>query len=585
MCRFFIKASILFFSYFFYLFIPQVCFGVTSSDTTGSFFENGVFHYNDGENSRMTLLFDYYHHGLPSTKVGKYITTGSWVDSDGRYGWDDFVHTNTFDHAYILLKDDFNIKMGTQAYTHERLNGIDGVVIISADNPQLIKDANVISDSEIEVLERFVAEGGSLMIMLNGVGEDRFSESFETEQIRKLITTFGLDFNADHTHYSDIVIPKGHPYFYDVENFHYGAGCTIRILDHAEDAHVLLDVYSDKGYPDRSVYGPGIVLTKYQKGKFILVGDAGSWTGNLSRPWVDNGPLLQQFFRYMKPDQGVRTADFSNYHNLSYKASFAALQAIPVKNTLGSVQQDGFGVFLPREQTKMPFLEGSAILNLDVVDSLNGTQLCANVSDFKWFDNIVTDDEVSQISFLVSRQGKVSDVQPKGKGGEWYAPDISALAALLPTDGVRPGDHWRSYEDLRVPTLKGVSAPLTKRIPMDFTYVDDVSYNGVQCRLLSASGESWLDDFEVSPENLLPQEELDKGVYRFFHPRGGKIIFKREQWVDAKTGVVIGAKIQARILTWVEDTRNEVGISNAQKDNSMLLSLAYLTNFQLQMEE
>src|SRR5690606_16672403 len=306
----FIKANILFFSY---LSVPQLCLGITPRDTIDSFFENGVFHYNDGENSRMTLLFDYYHHGLPSTKVGKYITTGSWVDSDGRYGWDDFVHTNTFDHAYILLKNEFNIKMGTEAYTHERLKGIDGVVIISADNPKLIKDAKVISDDEIGVLERFVAEGGSLMIMLNGVGEDRFSESFETEQIRKLITIFGLDFNADHTHYSDVAIPKGHPYFYDVENFHYGAGCTIRILDHAEDVQVLLNVYSDKGYPDRNVHGPGIVLTKYKKGKFILVGDAGSWTGNLSRPWADNSLLLQQFFRYMKPDQGVRTADFSNY--------------------------------------------------------------------------------------------------------------------------------------------------------------------------------------------------------------------------------------------------------------------------------
>src|SRR5690606_28109498 len=188
----------------------------------------GTINYDDDKDVK--LLFDYYHHNLPSTKVGKHIVTGSWLDSDGRYGWNDFVHTNTLDHAYTILSKEYSLSMGRSPYSEQLLKGFDGVVIFAADNPDLIAGAKVISDQEISVLEKFVEEGGSLMLMLNAMVEDRFSESFETNQVKKLLRKFGLAWNNDDTHYSDNVIPTGHPYFYDVPVFHYGAGCTLTIL-------------------------------------------------------------------------------------------------------------------------------------------------------------------------------------------------------------------------------------------------------------------------------------------------------------------------------------------------------------------
>src|SRR5690606_5799025 len=131
------------------------------------------------------------------------------------------------------------------------LKGFDGVVIFALDNPALIQDAKVISDDEISALKDFVHKGGSLMLMLNAVEKNRFNESFETVQTRKLLHQFGLDWNNDDTHYSDNTIPVGHPYFYDVQVFHYGAGCTIKILPDAPRPEVLLNVYSDSTYTDR----------------------------------------------------------------------------------------------------------------------------------------------------------------------------------------------------------------------------------------------------------------------------------------------------------------------------------------------
>src|SRR5690606_3518460 len=147
--------------------------------------EAEVINYNGIRDTK--LLFDYYHHGLPSTKVGNHIVTGSWTDTDGRYGWNDFVHTNTFDHAYTILSKEYSISMSRSPYSKKLLKDFDGVVIFAADNPLLIHDAEVITDTEIIALTDFVEKGGSLMVMLNAIEKNRFNESFETKQMKKLL--------------------------------------------------------------------------------------------------------------------------------------------------------------------------------------------------------------------------------------------------------------------------------------------------------------------------------------------------------------------------------------------------------------
>src|SRR5690554_1083228 len=78
-------------------------YSVQKENVTGGIINNQTI-YSPEPFEPYNILFDYYHHSLPSTKVGNYITTGSWVDDKGRYGWDDFVHTNTFDPVYIALE-------------------------------------------------------------------------------------------------------------------------------------------------------------------------------------------------------------------------------------------------------------------------------------------------------------------------------------------------------------------------------------------------------------------------------------------------------------------------------------------------
>lgn len=547
---------------------------------------SNVIHYNTAPAPPMRLLFDYHHRALPSTKVGNYIVTGSWTDDNGRYGWDDFVHTNTFDPVFVALADEYTVSMMRQPYTKNLLSETDAVVIINPDSPDKVPGIKLISDEEIAALQQFVRDGGSLMVMVNAGGSDREHEGVETEQLKKLIKNFGLDWNNDDTHYSDNLMAEAHPYFYDVPLFHYGAGCTLQVLEGAESPEVLLNVYSDPGYPDRDVKGPGIVMVRPGKGKFILVGDVGSWTGNMARPWADNVSILRQLFRYMKPSKDAVSARFSEGQTLNYEVTVAGMQAIPVANSLSSFEKEHYRFFQPRPITKMPYLEATADLSVTCREQSpdSGAHMQAVVKGFKWFDNSGENKGNNTIAFRASRQGKVTGIEAEGRHAQWLAPDVSALVALIPVDGIRPGDRWESKEALRVPILRGTDIPPVAPFEAEIVYVADTEVDGIAVRHLRSSGEIWLDELGITIEDILPGELTQRvggSHYAFYKPHGGKLLFKREQWVDSKTGIVQRARLQYRVVAWIKDDRKPDFASNADKDNNMIVSLAHVVNFKL----
>jgi hypothetical protein len=545
----------------------------------------GMISYSPEPVQQLRIVFDYYHHTLPSTKVGNYMVTGSWVDDKGRYGWDDFVHSNTFDPVYTALGNDYRIFMGREPYSPKMLSQTDAVVLINADNPEIVPEAKRITDDEISCLQKFVKEGGSLMVMVNAGSSARASEGFEKVQLRKLVRGFGLDWNDVDTHYSDNEIPEGHSHFYDVPDFHYGAGCTLEILPEASKPEVLLDVYSDPSYTDREVRGHGIIMVRPGKGKFILVGDVGSWTGNISRPWADNVTILRQLFMYLKPDRGVVPPQLREGKSFNYEVTVSGLQAVPVANSLSGITRPYYKLFSPREITNMPYFERSADLQLTCKEKTKNqaSVMEAKITDFRWFDVLPETKGDQSVSFIASRQGKVSGIITSGYDAQWLAPDIPVIIALLPVDGIRPGDRWKSDELLRVPVLRGSDLPPVKTYSMDIIYVGNTMIDGKNCRFLRSAGEIWLDDLGVTVEDLLPSDLIRQAGgshYRFFKEHGGKLLFKREQWVDDQ-GIVIKARTQTRIIAWIRDLRKPIPAKNADKDNEMIVSLAHIVNFKL----
>jgi hypothetical protein len=552
--------------------------GFAQTLAENSLFNTKTIPYSSDETKRLNVLFDYYHHTKPNTKVGNHLITASWIAGAGRYAWNDYVHSNTFDPVFTSIGEEYNVSIGGELFTKKMLAKQDVVLIINPDNPKVVPGVPVITDQEISNLMTYVNNGGSLMIMINSGGPERSAEDFESVQLRKLVRNFGLDWNGDDTHYSDNVVPAGHPYFYDVPIFHYGSGCTINILSNASKPEVLLNVYSDAGYPDRNVKGPGIVSVRPGKGKVILIGDAGSWTGNMARPWAENDRILAQLFRYAKPDNHVPMPQYPEGKNIEYSVVISGLQAIPVVNSISSIPHTDYKYFRPREKTGMPYLEGTADLTLvsKGKTELQGSNMELAIKNFKWFDRLVSD-TTQRISFVASRQGRVADVSAHGYMANWLSAEVSSIVALSPVDGIKPGDSWEMSEWMRIPALQATNIPPLKKINLKVRYVRDEEINGQKCRLYRTADELWLNEIGVKVEDFLPTEDVNRvggSFYKYFNDRGGKFLFKREQWVNAETGIVVKALTQGRILTWVQDIRRPVAASNADKDNDMIMSLA-----------
>jgi len=531
-------------------------------------------------------MFDYYHHLEPSTKIGNLIVTGGWDDNVGRYGLDDFPHANGFDPVVGLLEKEFAIIIHKAPFTKEALAQTDAVVIANPDSPVLAPRVPLRRDEEIQNLENFVHNGGSLMVIINSGGHD--SEKFEEVQLRKLVRRFGLDWNSDNTHYSDIQIGNLHPYFHDVPIFHYGAGCTIAILPDAPNPTVLMEVYSDPTYLKRNVRGPGIVMTQPGLGKVIIVGDTGSFGGNFSRPWADNPRIATQLFRYMKPSTGVSPKLYKTGQAATYDFTVAGMTVGPNDTAIADIVLPHHRLFQPKKYTGGPYLEayGSLTLTCRELTTTGVAKIDGKLNSFRFFDRDQPLEDGRTIEMTVSRQGKLATVSARGDRARWISADIGALVALLPVDGLRIGDRWESVEELRIPTIMGSDAPVTKPVEVEINYVRDEEVDGRACRMLRVSAEFWIDDIGITIEDVLPVEEIRKwgGPDSAFYEsgrKGGSFLVKREQWVDIKTGHVIKARTQSRIAAWIHDLRQPVGASPDDKDKSMVTVFSHDVTFRL----
>lgn len=533
----------------------------------------------------LRILYDYYHHKLPDEKIGELnIVTGGWENNSGRYAWNDFVHGDSYDPVFIALSHQYSIRILLQPYTDSILARTDAVIITNPDYPENIPDAKVISDAEIAALRQFVKNGGSLMVNINS--PEINSESFEQVQMRKLMSGFGLGWNDNFTHGSTIKIGNQHPYFYNISTFHYGGGCTLKILPNAQDPKVLLTVYADSTYSDTHVRGPGIVMVRYGRGKVILVGDSGSW--GLTRPWDQNIKLLKQLIYYLKPDQGVKPPNLIVGGHWAYKEEVIQVQALQtLDSAVTKIKQPKYKVFRPRRITEMPYLKATANLELTAnkKTAQDATELTAKVKDFQWFDKKVSDDMNPEINFIASRQGNISHIGSNGFSARWLAPTITNVIGLIPVDGIRIGDQWEYTEPIRIPIFHATDLAPVMPVKMNYEYVGNVKVGNHQCRLFRASGSISLKKLKISIEDILPQYEVRQvggATLKFYNPTNpGMFMYKREKWVDEKTGIVVQARTQAHIKAWIHASDGPIYKTNDLMDVHTIVKIANITTLSL----
>ncbi|MCW5548394.1 MAG: hypothetical protein KIT44_05475 [Opitutaceae bacterium] len=535
---------------------------------------------------RPKVLLDYYHRLKPDTRVGNFILTGGYLNSIGRYRTDDFSHTNSYDSFAHALESEFALLFHERPIDEAALRDVDILVINNPEDPQHVPGAPLISDEEIAAILAFVGNGGSLIVMLNSVGAAE--ENFESVQFRKLLNLLGVDWNSDNTHYSDIPISARHGYFYDIKLFHYGAGCTLRFLPHALAPEVWLEVKEDVTFPE--VRGAGIVKVRYGRGKVLVVGDGGSWGGgNMSRPWADNRRFLAQLFRHSKPSRDVPMPSYPVGQTLLYDTAFTQLNVVPSRMPLAGAMQPGFKYFEPRPRTRIPYSETVGTLRVVCVDiAPDGVRsLAVTPAEFHQFDQPIPSREDDAIKLQVTRQGSILGIAGEGELSRWLAPSISPLVAFIPNDAIRVGDRWEKIQHLRVNAFRGADTSVTRPVEVEMLYLRDEIIDGRPCRVIRSQTEQWLPDIAVQPADFLPDEFVhQRGGEELVYmaSRGGKLLFRMDQWVDRESSMVIKARSQSRLLVWLHPPAGPTGVTTAEKDSSMITSIAHVAEFKLRSQ-
>lgn len=521
-----------------------------------------------------TVLFDYYRHSEPQLPLGQHILTGGYQDNVGRYGLNDFAHSNSFDPLFQTLGNDYNLIAQRSPLSPKVLADADIVVIFTPASPKSVPDIPLISDHEIDALEQWVEDGGSLLLMANSY---HTTENFEPVQFRKLFQRFGLDWVDDDTRYVNLPVSKENPFFYDIDVFHYGAGCTLSIDPASVDrVDVMLRVHGDSNAPD--VEGPGLVLARHGRGKVMAVGDTGSWTANLSRPGVQNTAFIKQMFHWLAPDRAVMPPTFQPGESMTYRFQATAITLVPTANSLNQIDQPNYRHFEPRPRTQIPFIETSGMLTVacERIDQTTGAVTTAvDTTHFSVFDEAVPMTGTTKTTVISNQRGALVEWNAGEGANAVVGPDALSLFAFLPTDGIHPGTRWQKMETLTVPAFRANDPGPSITIPIDTNYRKDTQHNGRTTRLFLSEGRMTLREAGIQSGDLIPGNSRSTH-YRYRHPDGGDLHVKRKTWIDSETGRVLRAKTQTRVTTWIEDTRNPPA-ADATVDTIDNMTLAILS--------
>jgi hypothetical protein len=528
---------------------------------------------------------DYYHHAKPRVTIGNLILTGGLADNIGRGGYNDFPHNNGIDPLFFTLADEFALTVYEEPFTRKALRDVDIIFMLPPDHPDIYDGAKVLTDQEIENLVDFVNEGGSFFVILNSRNTSK--PKFELEQLSKLMARFGIGINDDDTMYSDIRIGREHPYFYDMDYMHYGAGCTFRFLDNAKNPTNLLNVYTNEGYTDYEyVEGPGLAMVEYGKGKVFAFGDTGSFGANHHRPWTDNTRFLQQAFRYLKKDTGTKPASWEEGQSLSYDIEIAQTVTLVYDQSLREdVPQPYFKDLRLGSKSTIPFLESFGNLTLECVGTgkLGVREMRATINDFSRNGQAIPPASDESVTFSTSRLGELSNVYGKGVIAQFLAADMEHIVAMVPNDTIRVGDIWNKIEQLKIVPVQGVDLPAVKPVETSVRYAGDEMIDGHDCRLLRSwvtypLGKNGVDVSEVLPVEL--SRKWGGSDYEFFRG-GGDLMYTRDQWIDKNSGIVVKTKVQSRMVAWIHDLRKPAGKNNKEIDYSMVLNSSYIVEYRL----
>jgi hypothetical protein len=206
-----------------------------------------------------------------------------------------YLPEGTYAQVLKRLQMQFEIRANGEALTDTSLAGVK-VILIANPSDQAVgghPPPHHFSAGDIEVLTRYVRNGGGLIIMGN-----QENHNLEVEDTNKLLARFGLGFTNLYTDVKKLAVPPGTPVIGGLTWAYYTGNLLVLNTNHPARPRAL--VMNDNQKPlngIRNEAGPLLAVAELGRGRLVAVTDAG---------WISNDVLA---------DKGIGGVVITNHDN------------------------------------------------------------------------------------------------------------------------------------------------------------------------------------------------------------------------------------------------------------------------------
>lgn len=512
---------------------------------------------------RYRLLFDDYYQ---KDRSGHAYTQGVALATNSR-PYTNYYHPDvnaasngTFAFRY-LIADKFRLEVSDQPLSAALLAATDAYMLVCPIKQESGGRA-ALGEAEAALLERFVDQGGMLILVFNSILDPQEGE-FDFHGMNRIARKFGVELQLAKTGTLSVPPASDDPVFHDIDNIIYGSGNTLRVLPEANPDTIvaLQDPREGKGG------APLAVIARHGRGRVLVFGDAGTFgNAHLFRDDLRHAQALAQLIDGLLPDgplpaygweQGRRLHVhlrheqlFSGYEHenrlmsLPMPAGRIRVESKPRALDLASARPTGTSAQSPVDTGRYTanLLRDTASFTLEI-----------SAFDGRAFPATWQADGAEAQSVRLLPRGTVIDASVPAGGtlARWqWALNHALFCTPLPPY-VQPGDTWEADTISPLPHGQLAPTPTLARARGTYRFEGEVTLAGRACFLITSAArvdsKGWRFQDLVNPAyvNQFGPEQIELMA-------GGQLAVSKF-WIDKETRLPVRTELTISSSVWWKD--------------------------------
>ncbi|MCE5186866.1 MAG: hypothetical protein LLF76_12150 [Planctomycetaceae bacterium] len=516
----------------------------------------------------LRLLSDEYHQ-FPNIPIDQraFPTDTSSYRNGYRYAIDSAGTPNGLFWWSQLIRDDFRAATTQISPGPDLMRQTDAYLIIC---PRTAAKGNAhpLNETDAQNLQKFVAEGGILILVYNSIDEPNNAD-YDFYGMNLIAKPFGLEFQATGTGILAIPIPPDHPQLFGLDSVICGDGCTLAFHPQADSAAtVLLESTNPK------VPGPVAIRVRYKKGTVLAIGDGGIFgNAHMTRDDIGHAAAVKRLMHCLLPEGPLPGYGFSQNQTASVQVKQEmTLAGYPEALRLFDMPFDAsvkIGYSEPpqldtragdpsksenTENRPSPHIYGLA----KMANQWNGKLIVGAKRD-RTFAVRWQDANGAEIAANLTARGELLEAKPTASALDSWRQILLNDVWVNPIDPyAQVGYDWESPAMIAIPNSRLLPEKMImRRQTAQFNLESSTDQQGRPCFVVSRLVNLPLND-------LKPQDLVDPVYADYFDQMQISLVAQgctalMQTWVDKAVGLPIKTQVQVSASFWWSDRKNKTG--------------------------